>query len=271
MKKNKHYYFCLSQGRTGTTFLTALFNENLPPISESHHEQLGFDTFGVETPNISTFMTFNTKGNVGEVKKFWKQKLTRISKKPVTHYAETSHLFMKAGLMENLDLLPASDKIHLIILRRDTMKVIQSYHNNFDFMGKGTMWMWFLDPFYPRKIVNPQPFAELGVFGDRLWYIYEIDARIEYYKMKLKKKKNVQFVEANIKDLNDKTKVAVFFKKLGIQKSKKDIIIPPKLNVSTKFTIHEQDIKDVKTFIKKHPFDAKKLAKQFALIGGNWD
>jgi len=44
--------FTLTAGRTGTMYLAELLRANLPD-TEVHHEILEYDSFGVDTPEIS--------------------------------------------------------------------------------------------------------------------------------------------------------------------------------------------------------------------------
>src|SRR6266849_1968222 len=98
---DKHFVFTMTTGRSGTAYLAGLLAANLPDV-ESHHELLGWDQFGVNTPDLSHMTLFNSQGNIETVRSFWRQKLARIAAAPSRFYVETSHLLMKAGLVENL-------------------------------------------------------------------------------------------------------------------------------------------------------------------------
>jgi len=269
-KRKKHYIFTMTQGKTGTYFLTSLLENNLADC-EVHHEILGYDKFGIDTPNISTFTLFNSQGNVREVQSFWEKKLKKIAKTPHKIHIETSHLLIKAGLIENLDFLPSSDIVHFIILKRDIIKILKSYQNSFDFLNKGNMWLWYLDPDYPKIIVNPKHFAFLGIHGVRLWYIYEIETRIEYYKSILKGRKNIFFHTVNIDDLNNEDKVKKLIKDMKLKPKSNQIFIPPKLNVSRqRFEIKENILNNVRDLIESLPKPSI-LAKRYIKNGGGWN
>ena len=267
----KKYIFTITPGRTGTLFLAELLIRNLPK-SEVHHEILGYDSFGVNSPDLSTLTLFNSQGNIDKVQKFWKQKLSRIKEKEVNYYAETSHILAKAGLIENIKYLGKDAEIHFILLDRDTMKILESLHARFDFLNIGDIWLWFLDPQYPIKILDSTPFNYLGVHGSRLWYVYEMRARAQFYKLKYKKKKNIHFHHVNVGDLNDTKGVKGFLLNLGVKKSDSEIIIPPKLNVTkTKQAVLDKRTKEIIKKEMKKPFVPKALAKEFLDLGGSWD
>lgn len=267
----KKYIFTITPGRTGTLFLAEFLIRNLPNC-EVHHEILGYDSFGVNSPDLSTLTLFNSQGNVKEVKKFWKQKLTRIKESKTDYYAETSHILAKAGMIENLGYLGKDAEIHFILLDRDTMKIIESLHARFDFLNIGDIWLWFLDPQYPIKILDPTPFKYLSVHGSRLWYVYEMRARSEFYKLKYKNKKNIHFHHINVSDLNDRKGAKGFLLDLGVKRKISEIIIPPKLNVTKtkQAVIDKKTLEIIKNEMKK-PFDPKALAKEFFKLGGGWD
>ncbi len=118
--------FTLSAGRTGTAFLAELFAQNLLE-AEVHHERVGFDSFGVDTPEVSDLMLYNNRGNVRKVQKFWERKLSRILRSRVDTYVETSHVLMKAGLVENSVRLCQGHELHFIRLRRAMVPTLLSY------------------------------------------------------------------------------------------------------------------------------------------------
>lgn len=269
MAKNpKHFIFTITPGRTGTLYLTNLLGANLPDC-QAHHELIfGFDKFGVDTPEISHFHTFNSKGNTTKIQKFWKRKLTKIGKTKTRYYVETSHLLAKAGLVENLDYLKKYGKIHLIILKRDLLKIILSLHNRLDLINIGSAWMWFLDPAYPRKLVNPQNFADLGTYRTRFWYLCEMFTRAEYYKQLLKADKKILFHEYDIEQLNSKKQVRTLLVNLGFKKSEASIIIPPKANqYEFKREMDNKTLNQLKQTIKNMDFDPVEIAQNMIKSG----
>ena len=118
MSDGKNFLFTMTTGRSGTQYLTELLRRNLTD-AECHHEILDWDRFGVDMPDLSHMMLFNAEGNVAKVQEFWRQKLARIVRTPQRFYVETSHMLMKAGLIENLAPLTEAGRVHLVILERD--------------------------------------------------------------------------------------------------------------------------------------------------------
>src|SRR5262249_32033815 len=154
-------------------------------------------------PDISHLHAFNARGNTPEVQDFWRRKLARIEASDRPVYAETSHVLMKAGLVENMAELAARHEVHFVILERDIVPTLISYRNRFDFTNYGNLWMWYLDPAYPRNRVEAAPFLKYGVIGMRLWYIYEIRSRAAHYKNTYSAQPNLHFHQTDIAALND--------------------------------------------------------------------
>src|SRR6266496_972386 len=167
------FVFTMTTGRSGTLYLAQVLQQNLPD-AECYHEIVGWDRFGVDTPDVSHMTLFNAQGNVEKVQAFWRAKLARTAATPKRFYVETSHLLMKAGLIDNIAPLTAKGTVHLIALERDIFSTILSFRRRLDFVNKGNWWMWYLDPDYPRNLVPSRELADVGINGLCLWYILEI-------------------------------------------------------------------------------------------------
>lgn len=227
----KKFIFTLTSGRTGTKYLTHLFKRNFPDAI-TYHEILKYNAFGVDTPDLSHLLTFNHKGNTKLIQQFWRHKFHKIATTKTDLYIETSHLLMKAGLVENLHHLTAVGDVHLIALKRDLLQVFTSFQNRFSFLNTGSMWLWTLDPFYPLNIVSPFSFHQQLSQTDSncLWYLCEIATRVEYYKLLLKNQPCVTIHDIQLQDLNSPLLVTKFFRQLGLHKTPNDVTIPPPQN-----------------------------------------
>lgn len=182
--------FTLSAGRTGTGFLAELFRRNLPG-AEVHHEHLQWQAFGERTPDVSHLVRFNNEGFTQYVGAFWDRKLRGILSSGADCYVETSHVLMKAGLVEALLSLPETHEIHLISQSRNFVPTLASYAQRFDFINLGNRYLWYLDPSYRCNLVNPAPLLDHGVVGIRLWYLLEIEARAAWYRARLADRPNI--------------------------------------------------------------------------------
>lgn len=266
----KRYVFCMTPGRSGTHYLTELLKVNLPE-AEVHHEILGFDKFGVDSPDISHMTLFNSVGNVDKVRGFWEQKLKRIAARPVECYVETSHLLMKAGLVENLDCLRGTGDVHFVCLHRDIVLTIFSYLRNSLFANKIMWWSQFLDPAYPRKMVNPQPMEKFGLVGVCLWYVYEVMARTAYYRLSLAGSADVHFHEVALADLGSKSGATGLLRAIGQARAAAQVTVPPGQNVtvaSERELLASPDAQRLREIIESLPFDAEALARQHLESGG---
>jgi hypothetical protein len=247
--------FCLSAGRTGTAYLAEVLKENLPHPSYAGHELL---PFGVHAPEVGHMMAFNNEGNTTRVKDFWEQKFRIIlSQQHIDYYAETSHLLMKAGLLENAaKCIPEQHEVIFIILKReDWEKTLKSYHNRYDFYNKGNIWMWYLDPGYKRNLVSFAKYNKYGIWGTRFWYLTEMYARYNAYQKTFKNKPNFKFYEIELNELNDKAKVKALLKFINPEMQIENIIIPPRKNQSIQQrSLTEDDKQAIKELMemKKH-------------------
>jgi len=257
---SKKFIFTITPGHTGTTFLAKFLNENIPN-SEIHHEILGYDKFGVDTPDLSHMTLFNSQGNVDKVKSFWNQKIERILTSPSSTYGEISHLLAKAGLMENISPLFEHGEVFIINLKRDIEKIILSLEKRSDFINKGNMWLWHLDPDYPGKLVDPNAYRVFGIAGIRYWYVCEMYARAEYYKQIFSDNKKIHFIDLDIDDLSNPDKTADFLSQLSNDMNINNIVNPERKNVS-RGAADENEHSLVRKMLKTLRFNAEDIANQ---------
>jgi len=200
MDAPSQFIYAITTGRSGTMFLSRLLNLNIAG-AEVHHEFTGFPHFGRRTPDVSQLTTFNHVGNVPEVRSFWRRKFTEDSKSRSRIYAEMSHVLAKAGLLENLDLLPPDTRIDLIRLKRDSFETYWSHLNRFDFVQPASTWLLTLDAHYPNVIVDSAAYLEHGIFGQALWYVHEMEARAAYYERLMVTDSRIRFHRVLFDDL----------------------------------------------------------------------
>lgn len=267
---SKNLIYTITTGRSGTLYLTHLLKNNLIN-AEVYHEKIGYQDFGINTPDLSHFTNFNSLGNTENIKNFWNQKLLRDSKSENEWYIETSHLLSKAGLMENLHILNGEvEDIHIVILKRDIYKILWSLLNILNFHSIGNAWLFALDPLYPKNIVNSIDLCEYGIIGKSLWYIYEMSSRAEYYKILLKDKPNIHFHDVNLEKIITVDGAKSFFKNLNYNITS-DIVIPPKLNSANLEQFGERERIKCINLIEKCQFDPKELAKIYYDSGKRFD
>lgn len=252
--------FTLTAGRTGTAYLAELLRCNMADIA-AHHEILSYKSFGVDTPDISHMHAFNAFGNTEEVRAFWQRKWQRIQATGARTYAETSHVLMKAGMVENLATLAQEHEVHFIHLTRNFYPTLVSYHHRHDFTNMGNQWLWYLDPNYPRNKVDATPFRALGIHGVRLWYLCEINVRAHYYRLKYAHAPHLHFHHATLESLNDPEAVAALLAELGAPKPAGEVIIPPKKNENANTApLSPQHKEMLDTLLGKFSFDAQAYA-----------
>lgn len=265
MTSAKNFVFTLTTGRSGTRYLATLLRQNLPD-AECHHEIHGWDRFGVDTPDVSHMTLFNSQGNVGKVQAFWRAKLERIAATPRRFYVETSHLLMKAGLVENLAPLTAVGSVHLVALERDPYATIMSFRNRFDFLGKASCWLWYLDPEYPRNLVPSQELVAHSLNGLCLWYILEVRARVARYEKLLSGEPGIVFHHFDLEELRSAQGAARLLHALGAPAHPAGLRMPPPENVGRFLVrIDTAEQAQIKRLIASAESDPPALASETSL------
>jgi hypothetical protein len=258
---DKHFIFTMTTGRSGTAYLAEFLGANLPDV-EFHHEFRGWDDFGLNAPDVSHMTLFNSQGNIEKVREFWRHKLARIVVKPNRFYVETAHTLMKAGLIENLATLTKAGRVHLIDLQRDPVETIKSFRARFDFLNKGNLWLWYLDPDYPRNLSNSKELSKFGYNGLCLWYITEIRLRAAYYEKLLAGNPNVQVLHITMEELTRPAGASRLLGALGVTKRPGELITPQAQNVGPKtgdWTQGEEE--SLRTLVAAARCDASALAE----------
>lgn len=263
----RRFVFTVTTGRTGTQWLSALLSANLAG-AEVHHERSGWEAFGTDTPDVSTFTLFNSKGNIPPVRSFWERKFRRLRNSDRRTYVETSHYLAKAGLVENLDLLPESAEIHLVLLRRDVADLVWSFHSRCDFANLGFTWLFALDPRYPNAIVSSTPFLEHGAAGIALWYVVEMWTRQEYYRRLLADHPRIHIHDL---DLNAATSPAgvkpLMDAVAGRGHAMEDIELPRRMNATRGRPWGPAEESRVRSLVRRFNFDPVALAETFVAQG----
>lgn len=224
--------FTMTAGRTGTRFLAQLIGDNAPD-AEVHHERIGFGDFGVHAPDVSLLHEFNCRGVTEPVRRFWHGKFASILDGQAPVYVETSHVLMKAGLVEQVAALAPQHTVHLIILQRDPLDVLTSYHRRGDFGGAANTWLWYLDPAYGQNRMRfGVPEGIHPLIAKRHWYLLEIAVRAEIYAAELADRAGIHVHRVQLEHLNEATAAADFLQRLGIEVSANTVRIGPAQNTS---------------------------------------
>ncbi len=253
--------FTISAGRTGTAWLAAFLDRN--GFAPCIHEPLAIEDFGVNMPDIRLMRGFNTHGNHDEVQQFWRRKIEAVSTR--VRYGETNHTLAKCGLVENLAESELAGDATLIILRRDLARQALSYLVRNDFGNITIAWQWYLHPSYPRKIINPEAFLSKGQIGLALWYCYEMEARMAYYKRRYGDR--LHMVEAKLEDITQPEGAKRLLAQLGIGGAAD---LPERTNENP--TVAPDALKaKITNIVESSNFDADRLAGEAIAAGFSFD
>ena len=190
----KTLVYTITNGTAGTGYLRRFLQGNLKD-AEIHGDRAGWLDLGVNCPDASHLTRFNTLGNLPEVRTFWRRKLAVDANADKDVLVDLTHLHAKAGLVENLDLVPEGVRVVLIHLRHSVKDTVWTIHNRCDFRNSGFTWVHSLDPNYQNVMVPSGQFAQQGMAGLALWYVVEMRTRAAFYKRLTAEMPQVDFTE----------------------------------------------------------------------------
>lgn len=260
------FLFTITTGRTGTTYLSKLLGENLPN-AEVHHERIRYTTMGMDCPDASHMMQFNSIGKSEHVKKFWKIKSDRTIVNRPKLYAETSHFNVRAGLIESIENFTSKGKVKLLHLHRNKLDVVWSFYNRFDFANIGFSWLFSLDPDYPNVIVQSEEYLKYGMAGRAIWYVDEMSARAAYYQELVKDLRDVSFLSVSLDRLTEEKgarRVIEFFTGFSIANK---IKMPNTQNTTEEWHFPIEKKQEIALIIDKLGGNPTELGKAFYLDG----
>ena len=152
---------------------------------------------------------FNTHGLTPEIAAFWTRKLTihreEAVKRGKQRYVETSHMNAMCGLVEYIRAASAhsEDRFRFIVLNRAPEKIVRSLYERKELLNVESMWLWYLDPEYPRNLINATPYLKWHYLGLLAWYVREVEARKAAYIAMLGNRYDVLSVDIDQPDWAD--------------------------------------------------------------------
>lgn len=203
----KSLIFCVTNGRSGTKALTALFSR-LPQVHACHEDK----------PSFHLLMRW-VQQNPRLAQDFWlHQKLPGIGKSAKPIYVETSHLFAK-GFIE--PLLAIGGRPKMVFLKREPRLIAKSMLALGDVPGRSKRALkWYLAPDDPvfLKLENSDRLSDYQLC---YWHALETEARQEHYR-KLCRSHNLRFADADTRTLNDLSAFETLCRELEIDLTEAD-------------------------------------------------
>lgn len=176
----KHYVFCASTGRSGTTSLQHIFEaaDNAYTTHESH-----------PIMNKEVLINYNNGDFEAAELEFNTRKLLRIAYNSLFKevYVESSHMFIKCFADPAYRVF--KKKLKVVVLERDPVAVALSMLARGNIPGKEGGNKWFLDPKATQNIIKIEKtlYEDPGFTHDFykcLWYCFEIKARILQFQQR---------------------------------------------------------------------------------------
>jgi hypothetical protein len=215
-KKLKKIFFLATTGRSGTATLVDILN-HLPNCKAEHEPYPAM---------FNDVLRAKSSGNENYVKnEYWQVKSINLYRAAAgyEYYLESNHMFIKTYI--EYAVQDFKEKIVIIHLVRDPIKVANSIYSLQDYPGTIEGNRWWLDYTAPGNFIkiadildNDSEFEH--PFYKGLWYWYEMERRIAYWKEKLP---NVQFIKFLTEDFNIQEKVFQLLIDLGISFDEKQL------------------------------------------------
>jgi len=209
-RSTRNFIFVATTGRSGTMTLVDLLN-NITRCKAEHEPYPAM---------FNEVLKEKSLGNEEYVKNvYWRVKSINLWRAATgfRHYLESNHMFIKTYIEYAAE--DFGKKIQVIHLVRDPIKVANSIYALQDFPGTIEGNKWWLDYtatnnliYIPEYLDNDTEFKH--PFYKGLWYWYEIEARIKYWKEKLPQ---INFIKFNTEDFNAPSKVFALLTTLGIE------------------------------------------------------
>lgn len=210
--------FCLTAGRTGTTFIAALLN--LAPDVRCVHEP-------------APCFTWLKDRSSDAARNFWLQaKLPAIAQIDESCYVETSHAVGK-GYVE--PLLALGVQPTLLAIGRDPRRVATSYLEKYTVPGR--TWLgrqWHLNP---TDLANLLPLREPQNLSDYqlcFWYVLEMEQRQMDYLTNADTR-DLQVIDVRATELHDFATYAELLRRLGVAGSIAELTSAHEVTCATVF------------------------------------
>ena len=221
------FVFVATTGRRGTASLAriALYISDC----SSHHEP-----YPIMNKEILALKNSGSAHLVKIAYKYLKSTYIRRAAIGAKYYFETNHMFIKSFIDYAAD--DFSGKLKIVHLYRDPVAVANSILSLGYIPGTLQGNDWWLDYRWPRNtiIISEELDSDRQCKNDFykcLWYWYEIEARIKFWKHKLS---NVPFFDLRTEDLNSGEKLCALFDKLKLVYNRDQILTAAKTKMNIK-------------------------------------
>lgn len=205
----KNIIFTATTGRSGTLTLVDILN-HIPDCKAEH------EPYPAMFDEILFAKSFNNENFVKTT--YWHIKSMNLWRASIgfKHYFESNHMFIKTYI--EYAAIDFKDRIIIIHLTRDPIKVANSIYALQDFPGTIEGNKWWLDYTADNNLIKVSDYLDNDPefkhpFYKGLWYWYEIEERIKYWKSKLP---NITFIDFRTEDFNDQNKTFQLLKDLQI-------------------------------------------------------
>tara|TARA_R110002167_G_scaffold27593_4_gene93815 strand:+ start:953 stop:1705 length:753 start_codon:yes stop_codon:yes gene_type:complete len=219
-----------STGRCGTNTLYAIF-ANHPSVSSFH------EPYPIVLSNNSEISKLDS--DMLSIQKRKILTILRNAKTPI--YFESNHMFVKNFIEEIFTYIP-KQQIKVLHLSRDAVKVATSFYSIGSIPGKTKRGKkYLLEPAATNNQIKLPELLENGEFQHDfykcLWYWYEIEARVRFYK---KKFHQYFWFDVSTNNLNNEDAIMKLAQYIGLDISQ----FSRQLNIGKKYNLKLAEKKD---------------------------
>lgn len=237
--------FLLGNGRSGTTFLCGLFQNNAADCTAVHEPYLG-----ASRPAMFGLPIYDhTHGNLERLRETFERKLRGIRSYRTTWYVETTHAFLMSFADLAIEAFPDMKVVHVV---RDPLRVCSSQAERERFIRR-----WRI-PFRDYRGDNGRTYFRWGLTGDEpifrrfadtdlsafqrfavQWI--ELENRAQRFLDRHDKRRDC-FVLHTPGDLNNSAKIQSMFDFFGMRLKHRQVVLRGPRNVTPGAkTSHDQD------------------------------
>ncbi len=208
-RRLKSIIFVATTGRSGTGTMVDIFNNTSDCKAEHEPYPAMYDeVLKAKSSGREDFVS----------KMYWQVKSINLWRAAVgiSHYLESNHLFIKTYI--EYAVKDFADRVVVIHLLRDPIKVANSIYALQHLPGTEEGNKWWLDYTATDNLIQISDLLDNDPefrhpFYKGLWYWYEIEERVKYWKRKLPQ---VKFIDFKTEDFNDRNKTIALFRSLEL-------------------------------------------------------
>ena len=112
-------------------------------------------------------------------------------------------------------------------------------------------------------LIDPEPLREHGMIGACLWYVAEMQARTEYYRLLLQAQSRIHVHTVSPDALKTEDGARMLLDHLGVADAAAELEIPPAKNATQAFHLGDDVRANTQTLVEGYQFNVREIAEEF--------